>query len=148
MTLTFITIATVLLLSCNKRFYVDFTKITFEKIELTKIGSTDSIHLELGYSFAPKSFGKKAIVVCQPVIIDHKDTIKFHTSTSPGEKYVDATIVFYKEGGYGGLIDTLKLPKLLSDSAMFKILFTYYKGGEKPVVVYQKKIRDLLKQPE
>lgn len=70
---------------CQSRYFVDFSKITFNDVKLKKTERSDSLKLTFTLKIPPKSVGKKGMAVILPMIINESDTLKFKTLTLAGE---------------------------------------------------------------
>lgn len=125
------------LISCHP-YKIDYEKFIINQVELKQNQSKDSLFLKVDYTIPPKSFGKKALLVCNSLVVDGNDTIKFHTRSSIGEKHMDCAMISYKHGVNKVFSDTMYSCHSFSDSAKVLVQFTQYKGKKEPTVLFEK----------
>jgi len=126
---------------CNSNFLVHYQKFKLQKIDIKLTEKKDSLSLFYEIDFPPKSFGKKAIVVFQPLLILKNDTIFFKTNTIEGEKYDDGLAIQYQLNCGTRFYDTIRIPETLEEKGILKILiYGYYKNGGKKISIYEKEL--------
>ncbi len=123
--------STALLTFCQSRYFVDFSKITIEEVNLKKTEHFDSLQLNFTLKIPPKSVGKKGLAVILPMIINESDTLKFKTLTLAGEGLDDdcGSIPYkYPTNRHYNCMENSS--QLDIKNALFKIQLSYIKNNE------------------